>query len=193
MSRRSLLAAVGLAAAASLATAGTAQAAPAAPAGPATPPTTQAVTTLTYDDSQAAEFTTAVAQGVAALNSRVTNVRIVKAAAGQTANIRVIADNGWPRANLGPVRPSGRGTVWMGREAVNDGYHPVRIASHEFGHIVGLPDRRTGLCSDLMSGSSAPVSCTNAYPSAAEASRINANYASALTAAVPEQVLLDAA
>jgi snapalysin len=189
MSRRSLvLAAATLAAAASLATAGTAQAAPAAP------PTTQAVTTLTYDDSQAAEFKTAVAQGVAALNSRVTNVRIVRAAAGQTANVRVIADNGWPRANLGPIRPGGRGTVWMGREAVNDGYNVIRIASHEFGHIVGLPDRRTGLCSDLMSGSSAPVSCTNAYPNATEASRINSNYSSRFPgAAVPDVVLLDAA
>lgn len=29
----------------------------------------------------------------------------------------------------------------MAREAVADGYYPVRIASHEFGHIVGLPDR----------------------------------------------------
>lgn len=185
MSRRSLaLAAVGLAAAASIATtAGTAQAAP---------PSTQAVTTLTYDDSQAAEFKTAVAQGVAALNSRVTNVRIVKVAAGRTANIRVIADNGWPRANLGPVRPSGRGTVWMGREAVDDGYNPVRIASHEFGHIVGLPDRRTGLCADLMSGSSAPTSCTNPYPNATEAARINSNYSSGFAAAVPERVLVDA-
>ena len=191
MSRRTLsLAAVALAAAASLGTAGTAQA---APAGPAAPPTTQAVTTLTYDDSQAAEFKTAVAQGVAALNSRVTNVRIVKAAVGQTANVRVIADNGWPRANLGPIRPGGRGTVWMGREAVNDGYNPVRIASHEFGHIVGLPDRRTGLCSDLMSGSSAPTSCTNPYPNSTEASRINNNYRSLFAAAVPERVVLDAA
>ncbi|MGQ0841273.1 snapalysin family zinc-dependent metalloprotease [Actinokineospora sp.] len=136
-----------------------------------------AVTTLTYDDSAAAEFKTAVAQGVAIWNSSVTNVRIVKATAGQRVNIRVIADNGWPRATLGPVRATGSGTVWMGRLAVSQGYNVVRIAAHEFGHSLGLPDRRTGLCSDLMSGSSAPVSCANANPSAAERSRVQSNYA----------------
>lgn len=166
----------------------------AAPAAPAAAPAPLAVTTLTYDDSQAGEFKTAVATGVAALNSRVTNVRIVKAAAGQTANVRVIADNGWPRANLGPIRPGGRGTVWMGRQAVQQGYYPPRIASHEFGHIVGLPDRRTGLCADLMSGSSAPTSCTNMYPNSREASTINANYASLFAATTaPGRLVVDAA
>ncbi|MEK8105894.1 snapalysin family zinc-dependent metalloprotease [Micromonospora sp. M12] len=43
----------------------------------------------------------------------------------------------------------------MGRTAVNQGYDRTRIATHEVGHILGLPDRRTGLCTDLMSGSSA--------------------------------------
>jgi snapalysin len=164
-----------------------------AQAAPPTGPTTAAVTTLTYDDSAAAEFKTAVAQGVSALNSRVTNVRIVKAAAGQTANVRVIADNNWPRATLGPVRPGGRGTVYMGRQAVWQGFYPVRIASHEFGHIVGLPDRRTGLCSDLMSGSSAPTSCTNAYPSSREAAQINYNYSSYAALVAPGGLVLDAA
>ena len=73
----------------------------------------------------------------------------------------------------------------MGREAVVDGYYPLRIATHEFGHILGLPDRRTGLCSDLMSGSSAPVSCTNANPSTAEAAQVQRNFASGF-AAVPQ-------
>lgn len=165
----------------------------AAPAAPAAAPAPLAVTTLTYDDSLAGEFKTAVATGVAALNSRVTNVRIVKAAAGQTANVRVIADNNWPRATLGPVRPGGRGTVYMGRQAVQQGYYPPRIASHEFGHIVGLPDRRTGLCADLMSGSSAPTSCTNMYPNSREASQINYNYSFLAAAAAPGGLVLDAA
>jgi snapalysin len=184
MSRRSLALV-----AAAVTAAGLALAAPAA----AAPPTTLAVTTITYDDSAAAEFKTAVAQGVSLLNSRLTNVRVVRAASGTTANVRVVADDGWPRATLGPVRPGGRGTVWFGREAVADGYYPPRIASHEFGHILGLPDNRTGLCSDLMSGSSAPTSCTNAYPSSTEASRVNRNYATGFAAARPEVVLLDAA
>ena len=70
----------------------------------------------------------------------------------------------------------------MGRQAVNQGYYQPRIAAHEFGHILGLPDRRTGLCADLMSGSSAPVSCTNPYPNTREASTVNANFGTARVA-----------
>lgn len=151
-----------------------------------------AVVTITYSDAQAGEFVNAVAQGVAIWNASVTNVRIVKAASGQRADVQVIADNGWPRATLGPVRPGGRGTVWMGREAVNDGYNVVRIASHEFGHILGLPDRKPGPCTSLMSGSSAGVSCTNPYPNSTESSRVQTLYAGSLAASVNSgQVVVD--
>ncbi|MGH3862628.1 snapalysin family zinc-dependent metalloprotease [Actinokineospora sp.] len=149
-----------------------------------------AAVTITYDDSAAAEFKEAVAAGVAIWNQSVTNVRIVKAAVGTRANVRVIADNNWPRATLGPVRPGGSGTVWMGRQATQQGYNAIRIAAHEFGHILGLPDRRTGLCSDLMSGSSAPTSCTNAKPSTTEASQVQRNYATAVTQAPAREVIL---
>jgi snapalysin len=71
----------------------------------------------------------------------------------------------------------------MGREAVDEGYYEPRIAAHEFGHILGLPDNRTGRCSDLMSGSSAPTSCTNAYPSATEAATVDSRFRT--SAAVP--------
>jgi len=100
--------------------------------------------------------------------------------AGRTPNIRVYADNGWPRTYTTSL---GNGRWYMGREAVNEGYYKPRIAAHEFGHILGLPDNRTGLCSDLMSGSSAPVACTNANPSTAESARVNTLFRTA--AAVP--------
>lgn len=160
----------------------------------ADPVTIQAVT-ITYDDSQAAEFAGAVAQGVAIWNSSVTNVRIVRATPGTRANVRVIADNGWPRANLGPIGPGGSGTVWFGRQAVQQGFDTVRIAAHEFGHILGLPDNRTGRCSDLMSGSSAPVSCANATPSSAERSAVQRNYAGLTVQpqADPDVIIVDAA
>jgi snapalysin len=153
----------------------------AAPTAATADPTALAVT-ITYDDSQAGEFRSAVASGVAIWNNSVTNVRIVRATPGTRVNIRVIADNGWPRATLGPVRPNTSGTVWMGRLAVQQGFNPTRIAAHELGHSLGLPDRRTGLCSDLMSGSSAPTSCTNANPSSAERAAVQRNYASGLAA-----------
>lgn len=143
-------------------------------------PTIQAVT-ITYDDSQAAEFKSVVAQGVAIWNSKAPNVRIVKAAIGQRINVRVIADNNWPRATLGPVRPSGSGTVFMGRLAVQQGHNPLRIASHEFGHILGLPDRKPGPCSSLMSGSSAGTSCTNPNPNATEVAEVQRNYSFGLS------------
>jgi snapalysin len=137
---------------------------------------TPMVRTVYYDASGAGEFRTTFNSAAAVWNSSVSNVRLV---AGSPATVRIYVDNGWPRAYVSGL---GRGTIYMGRQAVNQGYYPLRIATHEFGHILGLPDRRTGLCSDLMSGSSAPVSCRNAYPSAAEAYRVNQNFAGSLAA-----------
>ncbi|TMR97469.1 snapalysin family zinc-dependent metalloprotease [Nonomuraea basaltis] len=129
------------------------------------------VTVLRYDASRAAEFTTAVNQAAQIWNSSVANVRLVQ---GTPAHFVVYADNGWPRALPTSL---GRGTIWMGRQATSQGYDRVRIATHEIGHILGLPDRRTGRCSDLMSGSSAGVSCTNPNPNAAERAEVDGNFA----------------
>ena len=148
-------------------------------------PATAAPRILYYDASQAQEFKSVVDQGAQIWNSRVTNVRLQPVTAGRTPNIRVYADNGWPRTYGSSL---GNGYWYMGRQAVNQGYYPPRIAAHEFGHILGLPDRRTGLCTDLMSGSSAPVSCTNPNPNTREASTVNANFASAV--AVPAKTFV---
>jgi snapalysin len=129
------------------------------------------VRTVYYDASGAGEFVSTFHSAASVWNSSVTNVRLV---AGSPATVRILVDNGWPRAYVSGL---GRGTIYMGRQAVNMGYYPLRIATHEFGHILGLPDRRTGLCSDLMSGSSAPVSCRNAYPSSAERAAVDRNFA----------------
>ncbi|MBB6174823.1 snapalysin [Nocardiopsis mwathae] len=136
----------------------------------------QRTTTLYYDDSQAAEFRGAVAAGAQAWNDSVDNVTLVRARPGQRAEIRVFASNGWPRAVLGPVRPGGSVWIEMGRQAVNQGHDPVRIAAHEFGHSLGLPDRKPGPCSSLMSGSTGGVNCKNATPNAVERARVEANY-----------------
>ncbi|GAA4096185.1 MULTISPECIES: snapalysin family zinc-dependent metalloprotease [Actinomadura] len=162
-----------------------------APAAGAAP--SLAVTTLYYDDSQAAEFKSAVAAGAQSWNSSVQNVRLVKAPAGTRAQIRVIADDGWPRATLGPVRPGGQVTVWFGRQAVNEGYNTTRIAAHELGHSLGLPDRKPGPCSSLMSGSTGGVTCTNATPNASERAAVESNYASlAATRSTAGAVVVDA-
>jgi snapalysin len=142
-----------------------------------------ATTTLYYDDSQAAEFRSAVVAGANSWNSSVRNVRLVEAAPGQSANIRVIAFDGWPQSTLGPVYPGHTATVYFGREAVNEGYNTVRIAAHELGHSLGLLDRKPGPCSSLMSGSTGGVSCTNATPNASERAAVEANYSGGVAAA----------
>ena len=76
----------------------------------------------------------------------------------------------------------------MGRQAVVEGHNPTRIAAHEIGHILGLPDRRTGLCQDLMSGASAGTSCTNAYPNPRERAAVEANFAGSAVRSIPAQV-----
>ncbi len=162
MLRRQLLRAAGAVLAAVIAAAGV-QIATGAPAA--------AARTVYYDASRAGEFRTNFDQAAQIWNGSVTNVRLVPRTPG---NITIYVDSGWPRAQTTSL---GNGRIWMGWTAVNQGYDRTRIAAHEIGHILGLPDRRTGLCSDLMSGSSAPVSCRNAYPSATEASRVNSLFA----------------
>ncbi|WP_367138527.1 snapalysin family zinc-dependent metalloprotease [Saccharothrix sp. HUAS TT1] len=138
------------------------------------------VRTLYYDVSQAQEFTADWDRAAANWNNSVSNVKLARRASGTPTNIRILADNGWPRAY---VTSLGNGTVYMGRQAVQQGYHRPRISTHEIGHILGLPDRRTGLCADLMSGSSAPVSCRNELPNAAERAEVDRRFAGQLATA----------
>ncbi|MFG2545264.1 snapalysin family zinc-dependent metalloprotease [Streptomyces sp. NPDC048594] len=145
-----------------------------APSG--TPRSLAAATVVTYDASGSAEFRSAVDRGAAIWNESVEGVEMRPAASGQRANIRILADNGWPRAYTTSL---GNGTVYIGRQAVDQGYNTVRISSHELGHILGLPDRKPGPCSSLMSGSTAGVACTNPYPNAAEKSEVEGNFGNA--------------
>jgi snapalysin len=163
-----------------------------APAG--TPSAAQATVTLRYDDSRAAGWESAIAAGVASWNANVTNVRLVEAAPGAVAEIVIVATTGWPQATLGPVRPGRQVRVELGSQAVDQGYDKTRIAAHELGHSLGLPDTKPGPCSQLMSGSSAGTACTNATPNATERSRVQAAYASAVAALVPAggRTLVDA-
>ncbi|WP_052852879.1 snapalysin family zinc-dependent metalloprotease [Streptomyces avicenniae] len=138
-----------------------------------------AAVVLTYDASGSAEFASAVAQGAAVWNTSVANVRLEPVAPGRRANIRIVADNGWPRAQTTSL---GNGTVWMGRQAVAEGYHTVRIAAHELGHILGLPDIKPGPCSSLMSGSTGGVSCTNIYPNSQERAWVEDDFSTTLAA-----------
>ncbi|WP_017592899.1 snapalysin family zinc-dependent metalloprotease [Nocardiopsis potens] len=175
-------------------------AAPAA-AGAATAPQPRAQddvavqqTTLRYDDSRAAEFKDAVAAGAESWNAAVDNVELVPAAPGEHAEITVIATDGWPQAVLGPVRPGGSVWIEFGRQAVREGHDTTRIAAHEMGHSLGLPDTKPGPCSQLMSGASGGVGCTNATPNAQERARVELLYGSGAASELPAdgRVLVDA-
>lgn len=150
----------------------------AAPAQAAVEPA--AVRVLYYDASRAGEFINVVHQGAANWNARVTSVRLERWTSGKPRNITVYVDNGWPRAYPGSL---GNGYFYMGRQAVQQGHNPTRIAAHEMGHLLGLPDRRTGICTELMSGSSAGTSCTSAFPNARETAEVNALFGGSLVAA----------
>ncbi|MFD5698088.1 snapalysin family zinc-dependent metalloprotease [Streptomyces lasiicapitis] len=153
-----------------------------------------AVVTLRYDDSRAAGWEAAIATGVASWNSNVDNVKLVEAPPGTRAEIQIVATSGWPQATLGPVRPGGRAQVQLGQQAVTDGHDKTRIAAHELGHNLGLPDTKPGPCSQLMSGSSAGTSCKNAVPDAAEQARVERAYAGGAASRTPAdgRMLVDA-
>jgi snapalysin len=172
--------------------AGTATAAP-VPASTASA-AQAAVVTLRYDDSRAAGWESAIAAGVASWNANVSSVRLVEAAPGSAAEIVIVATTGWPQATLGPVRPGRQVRVELGSQAVDQGYNKTRIAAHELGHSLGLPDTKPGPCSQLMSGSSAGTACTNATPNTTERSRVQSTYTSALAALAPAngRTLVDA-
>jgi len=145
---------------------------------------------LTYDASGSAEFRTAVDRGAAIWNESVDAVELQPAGSGQRANIRVLADNGWPRAQTTSL---GNGIVYIGRQAVDQGYNTIRISAHELGHILGLPDRKPGPCSSLMSGSTAGTACANPYPNAAEKGEVEGNFGAAFArtaGAVPVGVMI---
>jgi snapalysin len=153
-----------------------------------------AAVTLRYDDSRAAGWEAAIAAGVASWNANVSNVRLVEAAPGTVAEIVIVATTGWPQATLGPVRPGRQARVELGSQAVDQGYNKTRIAAHELGHSLGLPDTKPGPCSQLMSGSSAGTACTNATPNATERSRVQSAYATGIAPLAPTdgRTLIDA-
>ncbi|MGC4931106.1 snapalysin family zinc-dependent metalloprotease [Streptomyces sp. DT117] len=161
---------------------------------PAAPARVAAVTTLYYDDTRATGWESAVTAGVATWNANVGNVKLAKARPGTRAEIQIIATNGWPQATLGPVRPGGQARVELGSLAVTEGHDKTRIAAHEIGHSLGLPDTKPGPCSQLMSGSSAGISCKNSVPNTTERSRVESAYAGRAATRTPAdgRVLVDA-
>ncbi|MFI1370174.1 snapalysin family zinc-dependent metalloprotease [Streptomyces griseochromogenes] len=157
------------------------------------PHATPAVVTLTYDVGDAGQWAGPIEQAVQNWNDALHNVRLEPTSTPGSADYVYEATSGWPQATLGPIFPGGNGDVQLGRQAVDEGYDATRIAAHETGHILGLPDDYSGPCSELMSGHGPGTSCTNAKPDAAEAAQVDKNYASGTPAVRPHrhQVVID--
>ncbi|WP_405864600.1 snapalysin family zinc-dependent metalloprotease [Streptomyces sp. NBC_00005] len=152
-----------------------------------------AVVTLTYDASDAGQWEGPIKQAVQNWNDAVHNVRLEPASTPSSADYIYEATSGWPQTTLGPIFPDGYGDVQLGRQAVDEGYDAIRIAVHETGHILGLPDDYSGPCSEVMSGHGPGTSCTNAKPDAAEAAQVDKNYADGTPAVRSDhhQVVID--
>ena len=152
-----------------------------------------AVVTLTYDASGAGQWAGPIKQAAQNWNDALHNVRLEPTSTPGSADYVYEATSGWPQTTLGPIFPGGSGDVQLGRQAVDEGYNATRIAAHETGHILGLPDHYSGPCSELMSGHGPGTSCTNAKPDAAEAAQADKNYATGTRAVRTHhrQVLID--
>ncbi|WP_031506205.1 snapalysin [Streptomyces megasporus] len=136
----------------------------------------QAVTVV-YDASRAPSFATQIARSAQIWNSSVSNVRLVS---GSNADFRYYEGND-PRGSYASTDGRGNGYIFLDHRQ-NQIYDSTRVTSHETGHVLGLRDNYSGPCSELMSGGGPGPSCTNAYPNAAERSRVNQLWASGLSA-----------
>ncbi|MFI9009712.1 snapalysin family zinc-dependent metalloprotease [Actinosynnema sp. NPDC053489] len=136
------------------------------------PPSAAAVTVY-YDTTNAPTYRSAIRQGAANWNSRVSNVQLVENASAATLRYREGNDS---RGSYASTDGHGRGTIFIDHTQARQ-YYVVRITAHETGHALGLPDHYSGPCSELMSGGGPGTSCTNAYPNSTEASRVNSLWA----------------
>ncbi|MFJ9704559.1 snapalysin [Streptomyces sp. NPDC101234] len=128
----------------------------------------QAVTVY-YDDSQAPSFRSQIASAASIWNSSESNVKLKEASSGADFSYREGNDS---RGSYASTNGHGSGYVFLDYTQTRQ-YDSVRVATHETGHVLGLPDDYGGPCSELMSGGTAGTSCTNRYPSAAERSRVD--------------------
>jgi snapalysin len=138
----------------------------------------QAVTVY-YNASQAPSFRSQISSAASIWNSSESNVKLQEASSG--ADFSYYEGND-PRGSYASTNGHGSGYVFLDY-AQSRQYDSVRVATHETGHVLGLPDDYSGPCSELMSGGSAGPSCTNRYPNATERSRVDQLWATGLAQA----------
>jgi len=142
-------------------------------------PIQAAAVTVYYNTNNAPTFRSVIRQGAANWNARVSNVKLVENASAATLTYYEGNDS---RGSYASSNGHGRGYVFIDYTQARQ-YNPTRIAAHETGHVLGLPDHYSGPCSELMSGGGPGTSCTVAVPNAAEVSRVNSLWANGKTSA----------
>ncbi|MFQ6142363.1 snapalysin [Streptomyces seoulensis] len=142
-------------------------------------PNLQSVTVY-YNAAQAPSFRSQISSAASIWNSSVSNVKL-QATSG-SADFAYYEGND-SRGSYASTNGHGSGYVFLDY-AQNRQYDSIRVAAHETGHVLGLPDHYSGPCSELMSGGGPGTSCTNRYPNAAERSRVNQLWANGLAQAV---------
>ncbi|MFE3324770.1 snapalysin [Streptomyces sp. NPDC059176] len=135
--------------------------------------------TVVYSASYAPSFRSQIASSTRIWNSSVTNVQLQE---GSNPDFRYYEGND-PRGSYASTDGHGSGYIFLDYRQ-NQQYNSTRVTAHETGHVLGLPDHYSGPCSELMSGGGPGTSCQNAYPNAAERTRVNQLWANGLAAAI---------
>ncbi|GHH54376.1 snapalysin [Streptomyces candidus] len=138
------------------------------------------VVTVRYNASSAPSFRTQIARSTQIWNSSVSNVKLQESTSGASFSYREGNDS---RGSYASTDGHGRGFIFLDYRQ-NQIYNSTRVTSHETGHVLGLPDRYSGPCSELMSGGGPGPSCTNAVPDSRERARVNQLWANGFNAAV---------
>ncbi|MFT2019742.1 snapalysin [Streptomyces sp. 796.1] len=144
--------------------------------------------TVTYSARRAPTFASQIARSTQIWNSAVRNVQLREGSGSYDFEYREGNDS---RGSYASTNGHGRGYIFLDYRQ-NQQYDSVRVTAHETGHVLGLPDRYSGPCSELMSGGGPGPSCTNPYPNAQESSRVNQLWANGLTAFGKGSFLKDA-
>ncbi|MEV6393973.1 snapalysin family zinc-dependent metalloprotease [Streptomyces sp. NPDC051907] len=131
-----------------------------------------ATVTVTYSTKEAPTFRKQIKRSAAIWNAALDNVELKE---GNNPDFTYREGND-SQGSYAKVEGNGKGFIFLDFTQ-NKEYNSTRVTSHETGHILGLPDNRTGECSDLMSGGSAPADCDNAKPSEAEADEVDRQWA----------------
>jgi snapalysin len=137
----------------------------------------QAVTVY-YNDSGAPSFQGEISSSASIWNSSVSNITLAETSGSADFDYREGND---PRGSYASTDGHGHGYIFLDY-AQNQTYDSLRVTAHETGHVLGLPDHYSGPCSELMSGGGPGPSCTNAYPNAAESSRVDQLWANGFMA-----------